>query len=135
MNILDAKLNSIDGLDDVRVESSAASSQYAPVSSTSAPSASPIAQVAEEEPEPVRRGMKNKEDPRYAKYFKMLLVGVPLAQVQNKMMMEGVPPSVLEYVLVSLHSLHSVSACRIEKFLSLNVEILTLLFCSCCAVL
>lgn len=98
MNILDAKLNSIEGLDDVRVESSAATSQSTPAVSTSSSSAVAAAPVVEEEPEPVRGGMKNKEDPRYAKYFKMLLVGVPLAQVQNKMMMEGVPPSVLEYV-------------------------------------
>lgn len=99
MNILDAKLNSIEGLEDVRVESSAASSQSAPATSTSTSSAVASAPVVEAEPEPARGGMKNKEDPRYSKYFKMLLVGVPLAQVQNKMMLEGVPPSVLECVL------------------------------------
>ena len=99
MNVLDAKLNSIEGLSDVRVESSSASSAAAPVEHAASSSSAPV--VAQEEPEEVAQasgGMKNKDDPRYYKYFKMLVIGVPLANVQNKMMMEGVDPSVLEYV-------------------------------------
>lgn len=45
-------------------------------------------------------GLKMKDDPRYSKYFKMLLIGVPLGHVQNKMMMEGADPSILEYVYI-----------------------------------
>jgi WASH complex subunit CCDC53 len=40
-------------------------------------------------------GMTNAQDPRYAKYFKMLKNGVPLAAVQQKMMFEGFSPDVL----------------------------------------
>ena len=97
MNVLDAKLNSIEGLSDVRVESSSASSAAAPVEHAASSSSAPV--VAQEEPEEVAQasgGMKNKDDPRYYKYFKMLVIGVPLANVQNKMMMEGVDPSVLD---------------------------------------
>jgi len=36
------------------------------------------------------------EDPRYTRYFKMLKMGVPLAHVQSKMMMEGHDPAILE---------------------------------------
>jgi len=36
------------------------------------------------------------EDSRYTRYFKMLKMGVPLAHVQSKMMMEGHDPAILE---------------------------------------
>lgn len=101
MNILDAKLNSIEGLDDVRVEAPAVA--VAAPTPSQASSSAPVAAEAPS-PDPVDEltagsgRMKKKEDPRYSKYFKMLIIGVPLAHVQNKMMMEGVDPSVLEYV-------------------------------------
>lgn len=31
-----------------------------------------------------------KDDPRYTKYFKMVTIGIPLANVKQKMMIEGV---------------------------------------------
>ena len=98
MNILDAKLNSIDGLDDVQVAASTAAPSSS-VATTQAPS-SVVQQevVVEVQPQPVSGGMKNKDDPRYEKYFRQLKYGVSLAQVQTNMMMEGVPPSILEYV-------------------------------------
>ena len=37
-----------------------------------------------------------KDDVRYAHYFKMLVVGVPEPAVRNKMMVEGVDPSILD---------------------------------------
>jgi WASH complex subunit CCDC53 len=37
-----------------------------------------------------------KDDPRYARYFKMVQIGVPMAQVKQKMMMEGVNPDILD---------------------------------------
>jgi WASH complex subunit CCDC53 len=99
MNILDAKLNSIEGMDSVSVASTTTS---APVTSTSSNIPAPASEYADaEEPEPVAvaGGMRNKDDPRYAPYFRLINVGVPLAQVQNKMMLEGVPPSILECVI------------------------------------
>lgn len=113
MNILDAKLNSIDGMEEVRVDAPAAAPAATTTHTNSAPAAAPAYQAEEPEPVAAASGMKNKEDPRYSKYFKMILVGVPLAQVQNKMMMEGVPPSVLEYVLHSPHKPEK----RLENFL------------------
>mmetsp|Transcript_22716 Transcript_22716/g.25284 ORF Transcript_22716/g.25284 Transcript_22716/m.25284 type:complete len:215 (+) Transcript_22716:58-702(+) len=41
-------------------------------------------------------GVTWEDDPRYTKFFKMLKMGVPLAHVQSKMMMEGYDPSNLE---------------------------------------
>lgn len=40
--------------------------------------------------------MKMKDDPRYARYFKMIQIGVPMAQVKQKMMIEGFDPDMLE---------------------------------------
>lgn len=36
-----------------------------------------------------------REDPRYAKYFKMMYVGVPPAAIMQKMASEGVDPAIL----------------------------------------
>jgi hypothetical protein len=38
-----------------------------------------------------------KDDPRYAKYFTMLKFNIPLVQVQQKMQMDGVDPSILSH--------------------------------------
>jgi hypothetical protein len=40
--------------------------------------------------------MTLEKDPLYAKYFKMLKMGVPLASAQHKMEAAGLDPSVLE---------------------------------------
>jgi len=40
-------------------------------------------------------GITFKQDPRYMKYFKMLQIGVPDAQVRQKMEMEGCNPEIL----------------------------------------
>jgi hypothetical protein len=40
-----------------------------------------------------------KDDPRYKKYFVMLKVGVAMPQVKNKMELDGLDPSVIEYEL------------------------------------
>jgi len=47
-------------------------------------------------PEPAADVPKVKDDPRYARYFKMIGFGVPLAQVKQKMMFEGINPDVLD---------------------------------------
>jgi len=40
--------------------------------------------------------MRNRDDPRYARFFKMLDYGVPLARVQQDMMIHGIDPSVID---------------------------------------
>ena len=40
--------------------------------------------------------MALKDHPKYAKYFKMLKMGLPLLAAQNKAQQDGVDPSVLE---------------------------------------
>lgn len=107
MNILDAKLNSIEGLEDVRAAETSVQSQAsadgAPPPPPPPPGSSQPIQHSQNNQEQVDEvaessgGLKLKDDPRYSKYFKMLNYGIPLAQVQNKMMMEGVDPSILEY--------------------------------------
>ena len=40
--------------------------------------------------------MKLKDDPKYAKYFKMLKMGLPVGAVQNRMEKDGEDPAVME---------------------------------------
>jgi WASH complex subunit CCDC53 len=47
---------------------------------------------------PLLAVMTVEKDPRYSQFFKMLRVGVPLAHVQGKMMAAGIDPSILEFV-------------------------------------
>lgn len=120
LNLLEAKLNSIEGLEDVKtapveeqVSSQPTSTQ--PDQNTTTPNGKCITKtllsltllesdISEPAPpvpvEPEYTGLKMKDDPRYQKYFKMLIVRVPLGNIQNKMMMEGVDPSILEYVFL-----------------------------------
>ncbi|EEC18427.1 coiled-coil domain-containing protein, putative [Ixodes scapularis] len=103
MCILEAKLASIPGLENVKADpaetqrtatnQSAAPSKLAPTSanpehapdtqepSATTPSATPLNTVS--------------KDPRFSKYFKMLNVGIPLGAVQIKMRSEGVDPDIL----------------------------------------
>ncbi|KAF4080963.1 hypothetical protein AMELA_G00155400 [Ameiurus melas] len=36
------------------------------------------------------------KDPRYARYLKMVQVGVPVMAIKNKMILEGLDPSLLD---------------------------------------
>uniref|UniRef100_A0A6B2LI12 WASH complex subunit 3 n=1 Tax=Arcella intermedia TaxID=1963864 RepID=A0A6B2LI12_9EUKA len=47
--------------------------------------------------EPPANVMKNKDDPRYKKFFHLLKINVPLARIQQDMMIQGFNPSVLEH--------------------------------------
>uniref|UniRef100_A0A8C0BTP1 WASH complex subunit 3 n=1 Tax=Buteo japonicus TaxID=224669 RepID=A0A8C0BTP1_9AVES len=103
LNILDAKLASIPGLEDVKFEVSSANmnsvtngpfnSKYAlfccPLNST----ISSWLQKTEVVTENVRTVAK---DPRYARYLKMVQVGVPVMAIRNKMISEGLNPDLLE---------------------------------------
>ncbi|GFY79674.1 WASH complex subunit 3 [Trichonephila inaurata madagascariensis] len=106
MCILEAKLASIPGLDDItaNAESSeptenaqteiGSSESTAPQPQPGAvPSAQPpVEQQVQEEQKPK---MTVSQDPRFAKYFKMINMGVPPGAVQLKMTAEGVDPSIL----------------------------------------
>lgn len=115
MNILEAKLTSIPGLENVTAPTSgSAATTESPATNTQQPATAtgqqpaanppvapgpppppdapeaPPAPVEEEKPaNPVSK------DPRYAKYFKMLQVGVPEGAIRPKMKMDGLDPDLL----------------------------------------
>jgi len=104
--LLEAKLQSVPGLNDAvggaPLPAPAAISSGAPpagsdhanaIGEVPAPAIASEAHVPAEPEKPV---LKMKDDPRYARYFRMLVVGVPMAQVKQKMMAEGYPPEILE---------------------------------------
>jgi len=108
MSILEAKLASIPGLEDVTV-STPAPGQPGDTTAASAPAPGPASdtpQTATEgplapptegpAPEPEKPTMTVSKDPRYAKYFQMVKVGVPVQAIAPKMMAEGLDPSLLE---------------------------------------
>ncbi|KAL1786641.1 WASH complex subunit CCDC53 isoform X2 [Sigmodon hispidus] len=101
LNILDAKLSSIPGLEDVTVEVSS-------LSVTAVPSESHSENTSEQPQESTQdSGLQESEvssentltvakDPRYARYLKMVQVGVPVMAIRNKMISEGLDPELLE---------------------------------------
>ncbi|XP_007085730.2 WASH complex subunit 3 isoform X2 [Panthera tigris] len=101
LNILDAKLSSIPGLDDVTFEVSTVSATgitneshsetTAEKSQNSLQDSGP--QESEVTPENILTVAK---DPRYARYLKMVQVGVPVMAIRNKMISEGLDPDLLE---------------------------------------
>ncbi|XP_078495968.1 WASH complex subunit 3-like [Ciona intestinalis] len=64
--------------------------------SASSEAAAPPAPDAEEEPPVVENFVKVKDDPRYAKYLKMVMVGVPKPAIANKMRLDGLDPALLD---------------------------------------
>ncbi|KAM9824162.1 WASH complex subunit 3 [Neosynchiropus ocellatus] len=112
--ILEAKLSSIPGLEDVTVDgvgrsravlsngSGPAGQNQADgpaVASLPAPEAVPSAQepVTQPKPEPEDSNVPTvSKDPRYARYLKMVQVGVPAMAIRNKMVMEGLDPNLLD---------------------------------------
>ncbi|KAI2567599.1 WASH complex subunit 3 [Homo sapiens] len=103
LNILDAKLSSIPGLDDVTVEVS-------PLNVTSVTNgAHPEATSEQPQNSTQDSGLQESEvsaeniltvakDPRYARYLKMVQVGVPVMAIRNKMISEGLDPDLLEKI-------------------------------------
>lgn len=49
--------------------------------------------------------LKLKDDPVYAKYFTMRRLGIPDPVIEQKLMLDGMDPSILRYVVV--HALHN----------------------------
>ncbi|XP_071761786.1 WASH complex subunit 3 [Centroberyx gerrardi] len=113
LSILEAKLSSIPGLEDVTVEgvsqrqTAEANGPTASQSQTDGPSAGslPPPQTSPNVPEaaPEQKAeaaaenvMTVAKDPRYARYLKMVQVGVPVMAIKNKMVMEGLNPNLLD---------------------------------------
>ncbi|GIY76523.1 WASH complex subunit 3 [Caerostris darwini] len=103
MCILEAKLASIPGLDDVTTSTEPVGNTETETSSSSIPAAQPqsenvtanVAPIAEPPKEEQKPKMSVSQDPRFAKYFKMINMGVPPGAVQLKMTAEGVDPALL----------------------------------------
>ncbi|XP_062374558.1 WASH complex subunit 3 [Sardina pilchardus] len=119
LSILEAKLSSIPGLEDVRVEgvaerpaAAAANGPVAPSASTTGHTATPAAPPPAAPAEPLHQppeaaaepkvesaessAMTVAKDPRYARYLKMVQVGVPVMAIKNKMVLEGLDPNLLD---------------------------------------
>ncbi|XP_007503387.1 WASH complex subunit 3 isoform X5 [Monodelphis domestica] len=106
LNILDAKLSSIPGLEDVKFEISTANVN----SVTNGPEATPDQQSSlspqsenntqDSGPQKCEAAAEHiltvAKDPRYARYLKMVQVGVPVMAIRNKMISEGLDPDLLE---------------------------------------
>ncbi|XP_019738644.1 WASH complex subunit 3 [Hippocampus comes] len=110
--ILEAKLSSIPGLEDVTVDA-VGHPRGVQINGTAAsdqgPTGSPQA-VTLPPPEPSHNAsddvttlksedvniMTVAKDPRYARYLKMVQVGVPVMAIRNKMSMEGLDPDLLD---------------------------------------
>ncbi|XP_047644131.1 WASH complex subunit 3 isoform X2 [Phacochoerus africanus] len=101
LNILDAKLSSIPGLDDVTFEVSPINVTRITNESHSETTSEQLQnsfqdsgpQESEVTPENTLTVAK---DPRYARYLKMVQVGVPVMAIRNKMISEGLDPDLLE---------------------------------------
>ncbi|XP_027711627.1 WASH complex subunit 3 isoform X3 [Vombatus ursinus] len=107
LNILDAKLSSIPGLDDVKFEISTANvngvTNGPEAPSGQQPSLSPQSEqnsIQDTGPQKCEAAAEHiltvAKDPRYARYLKMVQVGVPVMAIRNKMISEGLDPDLLE---------------------------------------
>uniref|UniRef100_A0A1D5QMF4 WASH complex subunit 3 n=1 Tax=Macaca mulatta TaxID=9544 RepID=A0A1D5QMF4_MACMU len=103
LNILDAKLSSIPGLDDVTVEVSplnvtSVTNGAHPEATSEQPQQSSTQDSGLQESEVSAENILTvAKDPRYARYLKMVQVGVPVMAIRNKMISEGLDPDLLEY--------------------------------------
>ncbi|XP_068951350.1 WASH complex subunit 3 isoform X2 [Petaurus breviceps papuanus] len=106
LNILDAKLSSIPGLEDVKFEISTANvsgvtnGPEAPTGQHSSVSPQSEKSVQDTGPQKCEAAAEHiltvAKDPRYARYLKMVQVGVPVMAIRNKMISEGLDPDLLE---------------------------------------
>ncbi|XP_029969310.1 WASH complex subunit 3 [Salarias fasciatus] len=112
--ILEAKLSSIPGLEDVTIDGvsqqqSAQTNGPTPASQSQAdgPAAGllPPPETVQSSPEsaptdktepPAENVMTVAKDPRYARYLKMVQVGVPVMAIRNKMVLDGLDPNLLD---------------------------------------
>ncbi|XP_028306198.1 WASH complex subunit 3 isoform X2 [Gouania willdenowi] len=107
--ILEAKLSSIPGLEDVTVDGLGQTTQTnGPVPFTQTHTESPAAETlhptevtpeeapVEKHEAPADNVMTVAKDPRYARYLKMVQVGVPVMAIRNKMVLEGLDSNLLD---------------------------------------
>ncbi|XP_069085076.1 WASH complex subunit 3 isoform X1 [Pleurodeles waltl] len=106
LNILDAKLSSIPGLESVKLEVHNANhitNGFVPAPPGDSLQPSPVTPQSEQD---ILNDTKTEtqyenvttvaKDPRYARYLKMVQVGVPVMAIKNKMIAEGLDPNLLE---------------------------------------
>lgn len=103
LNILEAKLSSIPGLEDVTLEPSIQSHNVSNGPNSNQNHPSPTQDQQNVEPSiqikadsPTENANTVAKDPRYARYLKMVQVGVPVMAIRNKMISEGLNPELLE---------------------------------------
>ncbi|XP_048659012.1 WASH complex subunit 3 isoform X3 [Marmota marmota marmota] len=96
LNILDAKLSSIPGLDDVTFVSSVTNGSQSETTSELSQQNSTQDSGPQESEVSSENILTVAKDPRYARYLKMVQVGVPVMAIRNKMISEGLDPDLLE---------------------------------------
>nr|CAD7590671.1 unnamed protein product [Timema genevievae] len=102
--ILEAKLNSIAGLEDVLVATPEKVTENPPEVTPPPPPPAPVAPVTDvpsgaSEPQAnnaTPAQTKISQDPQYSRFFRMVAVGVPLQAVKQKMQVEGLDPGILD---------------------------------------
>ncbi|KAF7701834.1 WASH complex subunit 3 [Silurus meridionalis] len=112
LSILETKLSSIPGLEDVtihRVDQRPSPETNGPAAGSTASPAPAASSPPSEVPGQGQEGsqghkgepagdnlMTVAKDPRYARYLKMVQVGVPVMAIKNKMILEGLDPNLLD---------------------------------------
>ncbi|XP_018412147.1 PREDICTED: WASH complex subunit CCDC53 isoform X3 [Nanorana parkeri] len=107
LNILDAKLSSIPGLEDVKAETQLLPTNLTNGHVPSQPDTESLTVSPQSDQNSMNDNASQKEvqtdsvatvakDPRYARYLKMVQVGVPVMAIRNKMIAEGLNPDLLE---------------------------------------
>lgn len=114
MAILESKLISIPGLESVTADTVIQTPATNQIASDEPPpmpppveddEVDPVPYLGEPDvdgeipvPAPEENRITNREDPRYAKYFKMQRIGIAEPNIIAKMKSEGIDPSILSYV-------------------------------------
>ncbi|XP_063969944.1 WASH complex subunit 3-like [Lytechinus pictus] len=100
VNILEAKLASIPGLENVTVEPTPPPAAPEPSNLPALPSTEPAdgsgIPAIEATPEAAPATMTVSQDPRYIKYFKMINMGVPVDALKQRLLMDGLDPAYLD---------------------------------------
>ncbi|GCB61704.1 WASH complex subunit 3 [Scyliorhinus torazame] len=107
LNILEAKLSSIPGLEDVKVETTNQDQNFenGPPTVTATSQHQPSPPEVQQNIESTTQSKEDSltentvtvaKDPRYARYLKMVQVGVPVMAIRTKMVSEGLNPDLLE---------------------------------------
>ncbi|KAG5830361.1 hypothetical protein ANANG_G00309760 [Anguilla anguilla] len=99
LSILEAKLSSIPGLETVTVEGACPPTQASADVNGSVMMSSSQSEEAGQQPRteaPKDNVPTVAKDSRYARYLKMVQVGVPVMAIKNKMVQEGLDPSLLD---------------------------------------